>query len=97
MSRVKKRDGEQERENEEWKRKEREEEKDKAKDNKGTNSKDTTIQTLLYMCLQFLTQATQEEIQRIRSGALTKKKAIDQMITEKIAETKVRAWVQNDG
>ncbi|XP_025084800.1 cyclin-dependent kinase-like 5 isoform X2 [Pomacea canaliculata] len=37
---------------------------------------------------KFLTQATQEEIQRIRSGALTKKKAIDQMITEKIAETK---------
>ena len=52
---------------------------------------DVKIQWLT-QCLvpfQFLTQATQDEIQRIRSSTLSKKKARDQAVTEKTADSKV--------
>ena len=38
---------------------------------------------------QFLTQATQDEIQRIRSSTLSKKKARDQAVAERMADGKV--------
>ncbi|XP_076468504.1 uncharacterized protein LOC143299205 isoform X2 [Babylonia areolata] len=45
---------------------------------------------------KFLTQATQEEIQRIRSSTLSKKKARDQAVAEKTSESKnVDRWKDN--
>ena len=43
---------------------------------------------------QFLTQATQEEIQRIRSSTLSKKKAREQTIAEKANELKSQAGAE---
>lgn len=47
--------------------------------------------------VQFLTQATQDEIQRIRSSTLTKKKARDQAIAERTGATAADSKSQQGG